>query len=57
MSDCKHEPDVNNIQHADADVVESLDGKEFNFIMDIWCKKCGRSGSFCVSVKKEDIDW
>lgn len=57
MSKCNHEPDINNIQHADTDVVESPDGSEFSFIMDIWCKKCGQSGSFIVSVKKEDIDW
>lgn len=57
MKNCKHEPDIHNITHADSEVITSPDDKEFNFIMDITCKHCGRSGSFSVTVLKEDINW
>lgn len=58
MSDkCKHEPDVNDIQHTELPVVEKPDKTEFSFVMDVNCKKCGRSGAFQVVVKYDDIDW
>ncbi|MDA4132205.1 MAG: hypothetical protein OK454_03655 [Thaumarchaeota archaeon] len=43
--ECEHEADGMSLKQAD--------GTEFT--VDIWCKKCGSSGSVAIDI--EDIDW
>jgi hypothetical protein len=47
LDECDHDPDASSIRPAD--------GRHQNIIVDIWCKKCGQSGS--VIIDPNDIQW
>lgn len=49
----KHSPDTDSIRPADGATHIG------QMLFDIWCKRCGQSGSFSVELRKlrKDIQW
>lgn len=47
--ECKHEPDMSTARFA-----EHVDGD--TAVLDVWCKRCSKSGSTIVSASDFDFD-